>query len=237
MNEELTILSLSTISIAFFHTILGPDHYLPFIAIAKAKKWSSLKTSYITFFCGIGHVASSLLLGIIGISFGVIITKLEFIESFRGDIAAWCLITFGLIYAIYGLRRAIRKIPHKHWHAHSNGEEHYHLHSHASDHLHIHQGKKEASLTPWALFVIFILGPCEPLIPLLMYPAAKENLAWAFWIAFLFGAVTVSTMMALVLITLRGTSFVSLGPMEKYSHSIAGLTICLSGLAIQLFGL
>ena len=237
MNEELTILSLSTISIAFFHTILGPDHYLPFIAIAKARKWSMLKTSIITLLCGIGHVASSLILGVIGISFGIVITKLEFIETFRGDIAAWLLITFGLIYAIYGLRKAIRNIPHKHWHIHSNGTKHVHQHTHATDHIHVHDNKEKAGITPWALFVIFILGPCEPLIPLLMYPAAKESLAWAFWIACLFGVVTIVTMQALVLITLSGTSFLHFNRFEKYSHSIAGLTICLSGLAIQLFGL
>jgi len=27
----------------------------------------------------------------------------------------------------------------------------------------------------WALFLIFVFGPCEPLIPLIMYPAAKLN--------------------------------------------------------------
>lgn len=238
MNEELTILSLTAISIAFIHTLLGPDHYLPFIAIARAKKWSILKTSLITLFCGIGHVASSLILGIIGISFGIVITKLEFIESFRGDIAAWCLITFGLIYAIYGMRNAMRKKPHKHWHFHTNGTKHFHHHTHhASDHVHIHENQEKKSLTPWALFIIFILGPCEPLIPLLMYPAAKESILWSFWIALIFGIVTIATMLSLVLISLAGASFISLNPLEKYSHSIAGITICLSGLAIQLFGL
>lgn len=237
MNEELTILSLSAISIAFFHTLLGPDHYLPFIAMAKARKWSVMKTALITLFCGIGHVASSLILGIVGISFGIIITKLEFVESLRGDFAAWCLITFGLIYAIYGFRKAFRKKPHRHWHTHSNGIKHYHTHTHAEAHVHIHDGKKKQNLTPWALFVIFILGPCEPLIPLLMYPAAKESLLWSLWIAIIFGFVTVITMQVLVLVSLAGTSFLSLNSMEKYSHSIAGITICASGLAIQFLGL
>ena len=35
--------------------------------------------------------------------------------------------------------------------------------THHGEHMHPHL--VGASLTPWALFVIFVFGPCEPLIP------------------------------------------------------------------------
>ena len=37
MNDSIALLSLTAISLGFFHTLLGPDHYLPFIVMSKAK--------------------------------------------------------------------------------------------------------------------------------------------------------------------------------------------------------
>ena len=41
--KELTVLLISAASIGFFHTLFGPDHYLPFIVMGKARKWSVKK--------------------------------------------------------------------------------------------------------------------------------------------------------------------------------------------------
>ena len=48
MTDELSILIIAAASIAFFHTILGPDHYLPFIVMSRSGKWSIRKTTWIT---------------------------------------------------------------------------------------------------------------------------------------------------------------------------------------------
>jgi len=105
MTTELNALVIAAACIGFFHTILGPDHYLPFIMMSWARKWSTLKTGLITLLCGIGHIGSSVLLGMIGVSLGLAIKKLELIESVRGNLAAWLLIAFGLAYMVWGLRR------------------------------------------------------------------------------------------------------------------------------------
>ena len=59
--------------LGFVHTILGPDHYIPFVFMSKARQWKLQKTISITLLCGVGHVLSSILLGFIGIalSYGV----------------------------------------------------------------------------------------------------------------------------------------------------------------------
>jgi len=44
MTNELLILRWSAASIGFVHTILGPDHYVPFIMIGKARNWSMPRT-------------------------------------------------------------------------------------------------------------------------------------------------------------------------------------------------
>ena len=99
MSYELSVLLIAAASIGFFHTLFGPDHYLPFIVLSKSGNWSLPKTTLITFLCGMGNVLSSVLLGIIGVTFGMAVTKLEALESFHGNLAAWALIAFGLVYS------------------------------------------------------------------------------------------------------------------------------------------
>ena len=65
MNDSIALLSVTAISIGFFHTLLGPDHYLPFIVLSQARNWSLKKTMIITFLCGLGHVLSSVILGLV----------------------------------------------------------------------------------------------------------------------------------------------------------------------------
>lgn len=236
MDTSLALLSATAVSLGFVHTILGPDHYLPFIVLSQAKKWSLRKTMTITFLCGLGHVASSVVLGLIGIAVGISISKLISVESFRGNIAAWLFIAFGLVYMVISLRNIIRKRKHSHSHFHPGGEKHHHEHDHHSEHLHVHQ-EDTVKTTPWILFIIFVFGPCEPLIPVLMYPAAQNNISGTIWVSLLFAAVTILTMMGVVLVFRMGLNRINLKPLEKYSHFIAGAMIFFSGMAIQFLGL
>jgi sulfite exporter TauE/SafE len=203
----------------------------------RAGKWSMRKTMSVTVLCGIGHVLSSVLLGIIGIALGITVSKLESFESFRGSIAAWSLIAFGMVYFIWGIRRAFRNKPHKHLHIHEHGIEHVHTHTHAEKHIHVHENKSSRNITPWALFTIFVLGPCEPLIPLLMYPAAKNSLPGLMLVTGIFSIVTIMTMLGIVIISSSGINLIPVKRLERYVHAIAGATICLSGLAMQFLGL
>ncbi|MBU4484401.1 sulfite exporter TauE/SafE family protein [bacterium] len=237
MNTELTVLYVTAASIGFFHTLFGPDHYLPFIVMSKARNWSIAKTSWITFLCGLGHVLSSVVLGFIGIALGIGVSKLEFFEGFRGEMAGWALMTFGFVYLIWGLRIAIKNKPHKHMHIHSDGTSHAHDHAHNNEHAHVHEEKSKTSLVPWTLFVIFVLGPCEPLIPILMYPAAKNDIFGVIAVTTIFSVITISTMMAMVLVTIFGINLLPLKKMERYSHALAGGAIFASGIAINFLGL
>ncbi len=237
MTKELSILLTAAASIGFIHTVLGPDHYVPFIMIARARKWSLIKTGWVTFLCGLGHIGSSVLLGLVGIAFGVALNKLKFLESLRGEIAAWLFIAFGLVYFIWGVRRAIRNRPHQHWHTHGNEGSHLHSHTHTDEHLHVHEKGGSPNITPWVLFTIFVFGPCEPLIPLLMYPAAKSSFFGLALVTGIFGGVTILTMLAVVLVASLGVNLLPIGRLERYTHAIAGATILLCGVAIKFLGL
>ena len=109
MMSEFWILIGAAATLGFAHTVLGPDHYVPFIAIAKARNWSNRRALGITLVCGIGHVLSSVLIGAAGILFGIQLLKLEALEAVRGNIAGWLLFGFGLAYMIWGIRHALKK--------------------------------------------------------------------------------------------------------------------------------
>jgi len=242
MNEALILLSVTAASIGFFHTLTGPDHYLPFIVMAKARKWTASKTIWITVLCGIGHVGSSVVIGLIGIATGIAVARLEFIEGYRGGIAAWIFILFGLVYFIWGLYKAYKNKPHKHFHIHEDNEIYLHKHSHehlheGETHKHTHKAEKKINITPWILFTVFVFGPCEPLIPILMYPAAQESISGMLIVTAVFTFFTIATMLSIVLISLFGFNFIPMHKMERYMHAIAGCTILLCGLAIEFLGL
>jgi sulfite exporter TauE/SafE len=204
--------------------------------MSRARRWSLARTGVITLLCGVGHVLGSIALGLIGVALGIAITRLETFESFRGSIAAWLLIGFGLAYFVWGIHRAIRNRPHEHAHIHDDNEVHVHKHVHHKEHAHPH-GATSRNVTPWILFTIFVFGPCEPLIPILMYPAARSSVTGMILVAAVFAISTIGTMLGVVMLSAWGVSFARLGTMERYTHALAGATICLSGLAIQFLGL
>ena len=240
VTDGIGLLCSTAAALGFLHTLLGPDHYLPFVAMSRAGRWSARKTAVITLLCGLGHVLSSLALGTVGIALGVGVFKLEAVEGFRGDLAAWLLLTFGLVYFAWGVRRAIRNRPHTHRHVHADGTVHTHEHMHNGEHLHAHVHDDASARAPWMLFTIFLFGPCEPLIPLLIYPAANGPMRDVVLVAAVFGVTTLATMTAVVLLAnsaLGRLQFVVGGlfaRLERFSHAIAGLVVLLCGVAVKV---
>jgi nickel/cobalt exporter len=238
VTHELGTLLIATGSVAFIHTLLGPDHYLPFIVLSWARKWSSVRTAVITLLCATGHIGSSVALGFLGVSLGLAVESLAGVESLRGRVAAWLFIAFGLIYLLWGIRHIYRSRPHQHAHSHLDDEHsHVHLHTHFGEHAHVHDVQSLKSLTPWILFTIFVFGPCEPLIPFVMYPAARGSYFDLAVVTAVFGTVTALTMMAAVFLGRAGVNFLPLRNVQRYSHALAGATILLCGLAIEFLGL
>lgn len=236
MTPDIVLLAGAAATVAFVHTVLGPDHYLPFVAMARARNWNLAKTIRITLWCGLGHLLGSVALGLVGIMLGSAVSNMVAVEAVRGEVAAWLLCGLGLAYMAWGLRRALRKRPHHHWHHH--GEVlHNHEHGHLGAHAHMHDTNDASSLTPWIIFVIFVLGPCEPLIPLLMYPAATHSLAGVIAVTTVFGLVTVVTMLAVVVAMYASLRRVRLGGLQRFGHALAGFTLFVCGAGMAFLGL
>lgn len=212
-DSSFLALVASTALIAFLHA-LAPDHWLPFVVIGKAQKWSTRKLAFVSFIAGIGHVASSLIIGFVGLLIGVELSKLEGLEGLRGDIGLWLLIGFGIAYAIWGLKHA--RHPHKH-------------------EIINEEILNKRVVTAWTLYAIFILGPCEPLIPLL-FISLKFNLAGIIAVAIVFSVITWVMMVAQALLGYLGVRLINFGKIERYSHVIAGVVITLTGIFILVSG-
>lgn len=238
MPESLT-LCLTAVAVGAVHTLLGPDHYVPFVAMSRAGDWSLGKTLRVTAACGMAHVAGSVVLGLMGLALGMAVMRLETLEGLRGDVAAWLMIGFGLSFMTWGLVQAARSHRlHEHVHAHADGTVHSHPHTHDPAHLHLHAPRPGASATPawsrWILFLVFAFGPCEPLIPLLMYPAAKESWGAVVAVAASFAAATLATMAAAVVMLRSGAALLPARGLERYAHALAGAAILACGVLITL---
>jgi nickel/cobalt exporter len=232
--NELFLLSLTAASLGFIHTALGPDHYLPFIVLSKARKWSIAKTMWITFISGVGHVGGSVIIGLIGIALGISLNKLTFIESFRGDIVALLFILFGLIYSGYGFYKYLKNGGHHHLPNFLIPKSIRQIKHQASHGL--EEKVDETKLTPWVLFIIFVFGPCEVLIPMLFIPAVQGSTIGIVSVAAFFGITTIATMMFIVYLGYLGSGFLKFKSKEKYMHLLAGLVILAAGLAMHFLG-
>jgi ABC-type nickel/cobalt efflux system permease component RcnA len=212
MNKSYFVLLLSTLSIGFLHA-LTPDHWMPLAVIGKAKKWPRPKLMMVTFISGLGHVGSSILLGCIGMLLGFSLSHLKAAEAHRAEIGLWLLIGFGVAYAVWGLKKA-------------------------RDYKHEHIDTKDIdrkTITMWTLFAVFVLGPCEPLIPL-MFLATGYGWIGILMTSLVFSVVTIFMMLTQTLLAYYGIQLIRHDIAGRYSHAFAGFVIALTGVFIMVIG-
>ena len=231
--NELTYLLSTALFIGTIHTLIGVDHYLPFVVLSRANNWSLKKTSGIVFICGLGHVLSSVVLGFVGLAISSSLTSLVGIEDMRGTIATYFIIAFGLGYTVYALHNLYKNKPHTHLvDGHEITHDHHDISS-VEDHI---QDKKKSNVI-WGLFILFVLGPCEPLIPLLMYPASTLNVFALVSVTSVFAISTISMMLGLTILGIKGLDFVKVKSLEKYGETLAGLAITICGVLMITLGI
>lgn len=210
MTPQYTIAALvgAAAGVGALHTLLAPQHYLPFVALGEAQKWSSSRTMFVTFICGMAHMLSSAIVGTVGIILGAGIGAVESFDETKSDIVKWAFLLFAILYTAYGVRLGLK------------GEAHCRC---AGGHSDI----SAARVDFWALFLIFALGPCEILIPLVMYPAAHSDWLGVILVVFAFSGATVVTMLAVVFLLLKGLRAlpVKLEAAERWNHAITGVIL------------
>ena len=219
-----TLLLGATASLAVVHTLLGVDHSLPFVALGRARGWTLARTLLVTAVCGVGHVASSVAIGALGVALGIATDALLWIESARGELAAALLIGFGLAYAAWAVWSRLR------------GRNAAHLHA-ATDGGMEGVAAGAARVTPWALFIVFVLGPCEPLIPLMVVPGMAGDWLAVAAVVGVFGLLTVAVMLLTVAAAYSGVGLLADSRISRHADVAAGLVVAASGAAVLWLGL
>lgn len=239
MQEGLfAALAVGAVTVGSLHS-LAPDHWVPFAALARAERWSTTRTMTVTALCGFGHVTVSVLLGLAGLVFGVSMLRTfgERMEAAAGVL----LIGFGLVYGLWGLRRAARGHLHSHLHGHAHvhphGDDHGggHRHGHGHPHVHVHDVEVSPRLTAWSLFLLFSVDPCVAVVPLLFAAAPLGALKTTAIVA-LYEIATIGTMMLLATPASAAARAVGAGWLDRYGEAAAGGVIVFVGLAVAALG-
>ena len=213
MHNSIWLLLVSTASVAFLHA-LAPDHWMPFAAIAKAQNWSKPKLLWITLISGIGHVGISIIFSIIGILLGFSLSRLKAIEGHRGEVALWLLIGFGIAYMIWGIKKAREK-------------QHNALDK---------ESYKARTVAVWTCFAVIILGPCEPLIPL-VFLGYNYGYGGVIAVSAIFSVITIIMMLTQSVLAFMGIQLIKNDLTERYAHAFAGLVIALTGVFVMALGI
>jgi hypothetical protein len=220
-------------SVAVVHTAVGIDHAVPFVVLSRVQNWSLRRTLIVTALCGIGHIASAVVIGLAAVALGLAVEHLGPLEAVRGKLGLGILVAFGLGYAALGAVRLLRK---------THGHRHMHVHEDGTVHEHDHADQKKKIVGTWTLFVVLVFGPCEALVPLLLAPGVTRDYGLLAAVIGVFGSLTVLTMLVLVTIGVLGTRLVSLekigGPkLAASSDVLAGLAIAATGVVVGALGL
>ncbi|MBV8281969.1 MAG: hypothetical protein JO347_07895, partial [Candidatus Eremiobacteraeota bacterium] len=136
-----TLLVLTVAGVGILHTLV-PDHWLPIAVLARQHGWTRRETARAAFGAGIGHVTTTLLLGLlvwaVGIvlaaRFGVILSTASSLALIAFGlwiaIGAWRELRGGMLDAQLQLAGAGAPLGHRHRHVHPGGVEHMHYHEH-----------------------------------------------------------------------------------------------------------
>ena len=78
--------------VGFLHTLAGPDHYLPLLALSRSARWGAKKTMAYTVAFGVAHCVSSIVLAL---GFVAVLGRVPL--EFLSGLGAWLMIGAGVV--------------------------------------------------------------------------------------------------------------------------------------------
>jgi len=108
MNLETTLpaLLLAALTVGVLHA-LAPDHWLPFAALARARRWSARRTAGVTVAGGLAHLGITALLALGGLWLSA--ETVTAAGSQMAAVAGVLLLCGGLTYGAWSLHRAVSR--------------------------------------------------------------------------------------------------------------------------------
>ena len=241
-DHSALILIVTVAVVGVLHTAV-PDHWAPIVVLARQQGWSTARTARSAALAGVGHVTTTLLLGVllwvVGTALAVRYAHLVSLVS------AFALLAFGLWIAYGGWKEARGSGAHDHGHSHFG---HAHLHRHDGGPVHVHWHEHHAA--DWhvvdggvavlhahehstsgrtALLLIMGSSPMVEGIPAFL-SASTKGLALLCAMAVVFALSTIVTYVAFCMTGVRGLQRMSLGPLEKYGEVLSGLFVAAVGI-------
>ena len=218
------LLFLSSCATAIIHALI-PDHWLPFVLMARSRNWSEGQTIVMVALAGVLHVTATLAVAAVAIVVGSDPARLlaDRIGASLESLAGVLLIVFGVAYGIWAHRREARA------HAPSGDQSTNHGPMHAHGHL---LGRWfQGTASGGALVAIIGVSPCILLQPIL-FGAAARGVAVVAATAIGFAVCTLATMIGVTLIATRGIRRIELPFFTRYGDLISGLLIAAIGLFV-----
>ncbi len=205
--DSLWILPLAAtgFSVAFLHAAM-PTHWLPFVAVGRARGWSDRRTLAAVALAGGGHVLATTVLGVALAWFGFELSE-RFDHAFHWG-AAVVLIGLGAWLAF--------RPPHGRDCAHCRGR---------PEAIPPAAGDRAAL---WGLFLTLTLSPCELMLPVYL-TAAPHGWAAVAWLSAVLGAATLAGMAGLTWATLRGLALAPGSWPARLDRRVVGGLLCLLG--------
>lgn len=230
------LLIAAVAAVGVLHTMV-PDHWAPIAAIARSRGWSRGKTARAAALAGFGHVTSTLLLGAVAWSIGIV-AAIHY-GHIVNRLAALALLGFGGWIALASWREVGRgEQGHAHPHRHPDGTEHVHWHEHADGDWHAIDASGVAVLHDHGhalsgrTALLFILGS-SPMIEGLpaFFAASTYGASLLGVMAIVFAASTIATYVGLSTLAHGGLERLQLGKFERYGEVLSGAFVALVGVA------
>jgi ABC-type nickel/cobalt efflux system permease component RcnA len=233
MPPDAFLLIFAVAAVGVLHTVV-PDHWVPIVLLARQRGWTKAQTARASLQAGIGHVVTTLIIGLAVWVAGVAVaTRFGQIVDL---VASLALIGFGGWIGISSWLELRRGSGHHHHH-HDHHDD-YDQHDHEHDHNHSHQNEPEANAhsagpksgasSRLALLLILGSSPMVEGIPA-FFAAGKYGLTVILVMAVVFALSTIVTYVALCVYSAAGLQRLRLGPLERYGEVLSGAFIALVG--------
>jgi len=217
------LLFLSACSTAVIHALI-PDHWLPFVLLARLERWSSRRTMVMVGVTGLIHASVSILVGAGLTALGASPARglARHLGASLELVGGILLVLFGVSYGLWAHVREAR--AHRHAPADGAGAAGPAVHGHG----HLLSRLSRGYLSGGTLVAIIGVSPCVLLQPIL-FAAASEGLLPAILSAAGFTLCTIATMLAVTLFATRGIRGLHLSFFGRYGDLISGLVIAAIG--------
>ena len=205
MSKAGILLFFAAVSTAAFHTLF-PDHWLPFVLVARAKRWPLKRALWVTGFSNLLHVALTVALGMVALVVGLELSQAvgEAMER-TTDIL---LIVFGLGYALWSWRRE-------------------------SKHSHRLEKYPEDKGSACSLAVVLGVDPCVPALPI-FFASSTLGVPSTVLIMVSFALGTIGGALGITALALSGLYKLEIPFLERHGDLISGLLIAVVGIAVAL---